>query len=133
MNDSQKVTNKEGRVVFSKAIKAGKRIYYLDVRKNRRDELFLTITESRKISNGDGIDIAPQFEKHKIFLYKEDFDCFMEGMVDVVNYVKENNTVDFVPHQKREVEAKPEDKAETETTEEEEVENEPITFKVDFQ
>lgn len=121
MSEAPKITNKEGRVVYSKAIKAGKRIYYLDVRKNRRDELFLTITESRRISSGEGTDLSPQFEKHKLFLYKEDFDCFMEGMSEVVDYVKENNTVDFVPHQKRDNNAPMEEE-----------ENKSITFNVDF-
>lgn len=131
MDDSQKIINKEGRVVFSKTIKAGKRIYYLDVRKNRRDELFLTITESRKISNGDGVDQPPQFEKHKLFLYKEDFDCFMDGMEEVVEFVKVNNTVDFVPHHKKE---RQEDDAFLDA-EEENVStggDETITFNVDF-
>ncbi|KAA6321125.1 hypothetical protein EZS27_029184, partial [termite gut metagenome] len=64
-------------IVFSKSIKAGKRIYYLDVKKNRRDEMFLAITESKKIVQGDGEDPQVSFEKHKIFLYREDFDKFM--------------------------------------------------------
>ena len=103
MDDSQKVISKDGQVVLSKAVKAGKRIYYLDVRKNRREELFLTITESRKIlvDNGRGGEPTPSFEKHKIFLYKEDFDAFVQELQGVVDYVKENNTVDFVPVRKR--------------------------------
>ena len=64
-------------IVFSKAIKAGKRIYYLDVKKNRKDEMFLAITESKKIVSGEGTDSQVSFEKHKIFLYKEDFAKFM--------------------------------------------------------
>ena len=47
---------KDKEIVFSKAIKAGKRIYYLDVKKNRKDEMFLAITESKKIINGEGED-----------------------------------------------------------------------------
>ena len=60
-------------IVFSKSIKAGKRIYYLDVKKNRKDEMFLAITESKKVVMGEGDDSQVSFEKHKIFLYKEDF------------------------------------------------------------
>ena len=66
-------------IVFSKAIKAGKRIYYLDVKKNRKEEMFLAITESKKIVSGEGDDSQVSFEKHKIFLYKEDFEKFMAG------------------------------------------------------
>ena len=66
-------------IVFSQSIKAGKRIYYLDVKKNRKDEMFLAITESKKIVMGEGDDSQVSFEKHKIFLYKEDFEKFMNG------------------------------------------------------
>ncbi len=67
-------------IVFFQAIKAGKRIYYLDVKKNRKDEMFLAITESKKIVMGEGDDSQVSFEKHKIFLYKEDFEKFMNGL-----------------------------------------------------
>ena len=66
------VSDKE--IVFSQSIKAGKRIYYLDVKKNRKDEMFLAITESKKIVTGEGDESQVSFEKHKIFLYKEDFE-----------------------------------------------------------
>ena len=64
-------------IVFSKSIKAGKRIYYLDVKKNRKDEMFLAITESKKVITGEGDDSQVSFEKHKIFLYKEYFEKIM--------------------------------------------------------
>jgi len=72
-------------IVYSKAIKAGKRIYYLDVKRNRKDDLFLAITESKKKVNGDDAQIS--FEKHKIFLYKEDFDKFADGLKDAVTFI----------------------------------------------
>lgn len=75
-------------IVYSQSIKAGKRIYYLDVKKNRKDEMFLTITESKKIVNGEGDDSQVSFEKHKIFLYKEDFDKFMKGLQQAVNFIE---------------------------------------------
>ena len=87
---------RETDIVFSQTIKAGKRIYYLDVKKNRKDELFLAITESKKIESED-INSPAQFEKHKIFLYKEDFDKFANGLNDALDYIRKNNTVDFVP------------------------------------
>ena len=82
--------NKEERrdqeIVYSRSVKAGKRIYYLDVRKARNNDLYLCITESkRRQTEGDE---APSFEKHKVFLYKEDFAHFTEGLEDVIAYVK---------------------------------------------
>ena len=74
-------------IVFSKAIKAGKRIYYLDVKKNRKDEMFLAITESKKIVSVEGDDSQVSFEKHKIFLYKEDFGKFMAGLQQAIQFI----------------------------------------------
>ena len=74
-------------IVFSKAIKAGKRIYYLDVKKNRKEEMFLAITESKKIVSGEGDDSQVSFEKHKIFLYKEDFKKFMAGLQQAIQFI----------------------------------------------
>ena len=74
-------------IVFSKAIKAGKRIYYLDVKKNRKDEMFLAITESKKIVTGEGEVSQVSFEKHKIFLYKEDFEKFMNGLQQAIQFI----------------------------------------------
>ena len=71
-------------IAFSQSIKAGKRIYYLDVKKNRKDEMFLAITESKKIVMGEGDDSQVSFEKHKIFLYKEDFEKFMNGLQQAI-------------------------------------------------
>ena len=76
-------------IVFSKSIKAGKRIYYLDVMKNRKDEMFLAITESKKVIMGEGDDSQVSFEKHKIFLYKEDFDKFMTGLTQAIEYIND--------------------------------------------
>ncbi|MBP3516907.1 MAG: PUR family DNA/RNA-binding protein [Parabacteroides sp.] len=74
-------------ILYSKTIKAGKRIYYLDVKKNLKDDLFLAVTESKKVQSKNGTQVS--FEKHKIFLYKEDFDKFMDGMSDVIGYIKQ--------------------------------------------
>jgi hypothetical protein len=78
----------ESEIVYSRAIKAGKRIYYLDVKKSRNDDLFVAITESKKKVSGTMDNLQVSFEKHKIFLYKEDFDKFLEGIEDVISYVK---------------------------------------------
>lgn len=93
MEDLNKKSHVEGgdkEILYSKAIKAGKRIYYLDVKKNLKDDLFLAITESKKVQSKDGSHVT--FEKHKIFLYKEDFEKFMDGMSEVINYIKRRNT-----------------------------------------
>ena len=83
------VEKRENDIIYSKAIKAGKRIYYLDVKKSRNDDLFVAITESKKRVTGfDENNIQVTYEKHKIFLYKEDFDKFIEGMEDVISFVK---------------------------------------------
>ena len=76
-------------IVFSQSIKAGKRIYYLDVKKNRKDEMFLAITESKKVVIGEGDDSQVSFEKHKIFLYKEDFEKFMNGLQQAIGFIQE--------------------------------------------
>lgn len=76
-------------IIFSKSIKAGKRIYYLDVKKNRKDEMFLAITESKKMLVGSGDDVQVNFEKHKIFLYREDFAKFTEGLKQVIDYINQ--------------------------------------------
>lgn len=76
-------------ILYSQAIKAGKRIYYLDVKKNRKDEMFLAITESKKIISGEGEESQVSFEKHKIFLYQEDFDKFMNGLKLSISFIQE--------------------------------------------
>ena len=81
------VVDGDKEIVFSKAIKAGKRIYYLDVKKNRKDEMFLAITESKKIVSGEGDDSQVSFEKHKIFLYKEDFEKFTNGLQQAIQFI----------------------------------------------
>lgn len=74
-------------IIFSKAIKAGKRIYYLDVKKSRNNEMYLAITESKRIYAGVGEDAQMNFEKHKIFLYREDFGKFVDGLNEAVQYI----------------------------------------------
>ena len=77
----------EKEIVFSQAIKAGKRIYYIDVKKNRKDEMYLSITESKKIVSGEGENATISFEKHKIFLYREDFAKFTNSLNEAIKYV----------------------------------------------
>ena len=65
--------------VYSKAVRAGKRTYFFDVKSTRGRDLYLTITESKKHTHEDG---SAHYDKHKIFLYKEDFDKFLDGLTD---------------------------------------------------
>src|SRR6187551_1314007 len=76
--------------VYSKRIRAGKRrTYFFDVRATRGNDYYLTITESRKRFNDDG------YDRHKIFLYKEDFNKFVKGLGEAVDYVKTELMPDF--------------------------------------
>lgn len=79
--------DREKDIVYSEAVKAGKRIYYLDVKRNRRGELYLCITESKKITQGEGPEAPFTFEKHKIFLYEEDFGKFIDALSKAVSYI----------------------------------------------
>lgn len=88
--------------IYSKAVRAGKRTYFFDVKATRNNDYYLTITESKKKFDDNG---TQNFEKHKIFLYKEDFDKFMDGMNDVISYIKRCRTgersEDIVPDESR--------------------------------
>src|SRR3982751_6425338 len=76
--------------VYSKRIRAGKRrTYFFDVRATRSNDYYLTITESRKKFNEDG------YDRHKLFLYKEDFNKFIRGLIEAVEYVKTDLMPDF--------------------------------------
>src|ERR1700743_3723084 len=76
--------------VYSKRIRAGKRrTYFFDVRATRSNDYYLTITESRKKFNEDG------YDRHKIFLYKEDFNKFLKALTEAVDYVKTELMPDF--------------------------------------
>jgi hypothetical protein len=79
--------NREREEVFSKKVRAGKRTYFFDVKATRSNDYYVTITESKKRLE-DGV-----FVKHKIFLYKEDFEKFVEGLKDTVDYIKANQEV----------------------------------------
>ena len=79
--------NREREEVFSKKVRAGKRSYFFDVKATRSNDYYITITESKKRLE-DGV-----FIKHKIFLYKEDFEKFAEGLKDTVEYIKANQEV----------------------------------------
>ena len=79
--------NHEREEVYTKIVRAGNRTYFFDVKATRKKDLYLTITESKKRFNKDGKFF---YEKHKIFLYKEDFEKFADGFEDTVSYIGKN-------------------------------------------
>lgn len=86
--------------IFSKRVKAGKRTYFFDVKSTKSNDYYLTITESKRRMQGDNF----VFEKHKIFLYKEDFGKFIEALQNVVDHVKNDlmPEVDFSQYDREE-------------------------------
>lgn len=77
--------------IFSKAVRAGKRTYFFDVKATRGNDYYLTVTESKKRFLEDG---KFRYEKHKLFLYKEDFDKFSEGLSEAISKISELNGAD---------------------------------------
>ena len=70
--------------IFSKVLRAGRRTYFFDVRATKADDYYLTITESKKFTNADG---SFHYKKHKIYLYKEDFEGFSEILNEMTDYI----------------------------------------------
>ena len=70
--------------IYSKSLRAGRRTYFFDVRSTRADDYYLTITESKRDFNEDG---TPFYKKHKIYLYKEDFQNFKDHLNEMVDYI----------------------------------------------
>jgi len=85
--------------IFSKVIRAGRRTYFFDVRSTKADDYYLTITESKKFTNDDG---SFFYRKHKIYLYKEDFENFKEALDETTNFIidKKGEEVISDRHQK---------------------------------
>lgn len=85
--------NESGGEVFSKVVRAGKRTYFFDVKSTKGNDLYLTVTESKKVFNNG----RETFQKHKIFLYKEDFEKFKEGFEEAlakIDELKDNYSVE---------------------------------------
>ena len=78
----------DNEILFSRTVKAGKRVYYIDVKRDRRDALYLAITESKRVKEGS-VEERPVFEKHKIFLYREDMEKFMAAITAATDYAIE--------------------------------------------
>lgn len=83
----QEKENKKRDEIFSQTVRAGKRTYFFDVKTTRSEDYYLTITESKKRFNKEQGKFY--YEKHKVFLYKEDFDKFSNGLQTVIDYIKQ--------------------------------------------
>lgn len=79
--------NDKNNEVYSKVVRAGKRTYFFDVKSTKGSDLYITLTESKKVFQ-DG---RETYQKHKIFLYKEDFEKFQEGLADALSKIEEIN------------------------------------------
>lgn len=88
--------NENGGEVFSKVVRAGKRTYFFDVKSTKGNDLYLILTESKKVSNQDG----EFYQKHKIFLYKEDFEKFKDGLMEALDKIEELKDSFSVPENK---------------------------------
>jgi len=99
--------------IFSEKVKAGKRTYFFDVKSTRANDFYVTITESKKRFNPDNEGFS--YEKHKIFLYKEDFNRFMEALNNTLNHVK-NELMPGVDFSSFEHHHEPKEVAESTTT-----------------
>lgn len=84
--DNAGAQERNGDDIYSKPVRAGKRTYFFDVKATKNNDYYLTITESKRRVDKDG---RFAYDKHKIFLYKEDFEKFAEGLEEVVKYIKE--------------------------------------------
>ena len=80
----------DSEILFTRSLKAGKRIYYIDVKEDRRGEFYISMTESKRVKDGTE-ETAPLFEKHKIFLYREDAERFLECLREVADFAQQKH------------------------------------------
>ena len=98
--DKARFESREGDDVFSKPVRAGKRTYFFDVKSTKDNkDFYMTITESKRRTNPDG---SYAYDKHKIFLYTEDFEKFAEGFQEVVAYIRDNCFNGEIPQRSQE-------------------------------
>ena len=80
----------DNEIIFSQSVKAGRRVYYIDVKRDRKNEFFISLTESKRVMAAHDDAARPVFEKHKLFLYREDMAKFCRALEEAVNYVDEH-------------------------------------------
>jgi len=105
--EMKKSDSKFNQEIHSQVVRAGKRTYFFDVKSTRNEEFYLTITESKKRFGENG---NFHYEKHKIFLYKEDFEKFAECLQDIIAYINENQ-VDQIDQVEKEETIEPADES----------------------
>jgi len=96
--DNKDLEKKDKNLVFGQQVKAGKRVYFIDVRATNKGDYYLSITESRKKIAHDGKMV---FEKSKVFLYKEDFEKFLNSLNEAVDYIKKEQPFDPAEYAER--------------------------------
>ena len=118
--------------IFSKALRAGRRTYFFDVRETKAGDYYLTITESKKFTNEDGTFF---YKKHKIYLYKEDFSEFNSSLKETCEFIIENKGEEVISEKHdKDFDKKKETKVESEPTEEKDEKAEEKDFAdVDFE
>ena len=112
--------------IYSKSLRAGRRTYFFDVRSTRADDFYLTITESKRDFNEDG---TPFYKKHKIYLYKEDFQNFKEHLDELTDYIIKERGEEIISLKDKETtseEIKTDETEEAEKVEEEKKEESPV-------
>ena len=87
----ERIDNQDKSEMFSKAVRAGKRTYFFDVKSTKGSEYYITVTESKKVTDIEGKFF---FEKHKIFLYREDFEKFLEGLNETLTFIENCRSTD---------------------------------------
>ena len=118
--------------IFSKALRAGRRTYFFDVRETKAGDYYLTITESKKFTNEDGTFF---YKKHKIYLYKEDFSEFNSSLKEICDFIIENKGEEVISEKHdKDFDKKKETMVESEPTEKKEEKEEEKDFAdVDFE
>jgi hypothetical protein len=96
--DNRDSEKKDKNLVFGQQVKAGKRVYFVDVRATNKGDYYLSITESRKKIASDG---KMSFEKSKVFLYKEDFEKFLHSLNEAVDFIKKEQPFDPAEYAER--------------------------------
>ncbi len=91
--------SREQEEIFSQSIKAGRRTYFFDVKETKNKEYYLTLTESKKHFSEEGK--RPHFEKHKIFLYREDFEKFKTAFQEAISFIEERQPYSPEEHKER--------------------------------
>ena len=117
--------------IFSKALRAGRRTYFFDVRETKAGDYYLTITESKKFTNEDG---TFYYKKHKIYLYKEDFAEFSSTLKESCDFIIENKGLEVISDKHdKDFESKKENKEDFDSTEQKDLEEEKDFADVDFE